>query len=48
MAKSIKFIVPDPLLISLGSVIIGWAKIDAMIAELLSFLLQANQSAMYV
>lgn len=42
------FTVPADISRALGNVVIAWARIEALLAEFLSFLLQANPGHMYV
>ena len=48
MQKSKYFGLPAPLRQSLGGVVIAWARIDSMIAELLSYMLHADPGSMYI
>lgn len=47
-STSTPFNLPGPIRQSLGDVVIGWARVDALMAEFLSFLLHAERGAMYV
>src|SRR5260221_8606967 len=45
---STKFELSPGIRMALGDIVIAWSRVEALIAEFLSFLLQANHGAMYV
>jgi hypothetical protein len=42
------FVLPTDIRLALGDIVVVWARIEALIAELLSVLLKADHGAMYV
>jgi hypothetical protein len=46
--ESVAFSLPPEIRQSLGDIIIGWSRVEALLAEFLSFLLKADRGAMYV
>lgn len=47
-SESIKFELHRDIRLALGDIVIAWSRVEALIAELLSFLLKADPGSMYV
>jgi hypothetical protein len=46
--ESRKFELPSDIRLALGDIVMAWSRVEALIAEFLSFLLKADHGAMYV